>query len=501
MRFLALIITIWITCLCNTDAAARHHHHKRSHATTHHTTTSQPVSRVTAVNGNTALAANINQALHKINPYVRVGITVKSMKYGDSLYAKNDKNLFIPASTLKVLTAEAALLFLGSEFTFPTRMVADSKQITNGTLNGNLYLIHSGDPSLTYDDLASLVASLKAQQITQIAGNVYIDNSAYDQVTTGPGWLWHDRHFCYGAPISASIINHNCMSYKPKSSSSITQVMSDSPIKYANSQQATHSGNTCFVKTDDGEGGILTISDCNATNSKGRYTLGGTVVSDVIQYNKSLLQDLFARYGIRVNGSITAGTTPFQAKSIELARHESKPLRELITEMLKKSDNIIAGSIFKKVGEMYTHRPGTWENGGTAVARILSQQAAVDIWRMSLIDGSGLSRYNQVSPAQMLKVLDFTFHNEATNNNFITALPIAGVDGTLKRRMHNIAGRVRAKTGTMQGVVSLAGYALTADKEPLAFVIMINGKNGSVWQYRELEDRIMQYLTHYSRTA
>jgi D-alanyl-D-alanine carboxypeptidase/D-alanyl-D-alanine-endopeptidase (penicillin-binding protein 4) len=120
---------------------------------------------------------------------------------------------------------------------------------------------------------------------------------------------------------------------------------------------------------------------------------------------------------------------------------------------------------------------------------------------MSLIDGSGLSRYNQVTPAQMLKVLDFTFHNDATNYNFISALPIAGIDGTLKRRMRNISWRVRAKTGTMQGVVSLAGYAMSADKEPLAFVIMINGRNGSVWQYRELEDHIMQYLTHYSRES
>ena len=127
------------------------------------------------------------------------------------------------------------------------------------------------------------------------------------------------------------------------------------------------------------------------------------------------------------------------------------------------------------------------------------QQAAVDVWRMSLIDGSGLSRYNQVTPAQMLKVLDFTFHNHATNYAFVAALPVAGIDGTLKRRMRNIAWRVRAKTGTMQGVISLAGYAMSADREPIAFVIMINSKYGSVWQYRQLEDKIMQYLTHYSR--
>jgi D-alanyl-D-alanine carboxypeptidase/D-alanyl-D-alanine-endopeptidase (penicillin-binding protein 4) len=481
MRLLAFIITIWITCLCYTTAAE---------GRTRNTSA--------AVNGTTALAANINRAIHKISPYTRVGISIKSMKYGDSLYARNDKSLFVPASTLKVLTAEAALLFLGSDFRFSTRFVSDSANISGGTLYGNLYLVNSGDPSLTFDDLSDLIAELKARQINQIAGNVYIDNTAYDQVTTGPGWLWNDRRFCYAAPISASIINHNCTSYRPKYSASITEALSDS--RTAPSRSA-HSDKSCFMKMDDGEGGSITISDCGGSDTstaKKHYTVAGsTVINDVMQYDKSLLQDLFTRYGIHVQGSIGAGKAA--NKNTELARHESKPLHNLITDMLKKSDNIIAGSLFKKIGEMYTHRPGTWESGGTAVAKILSQQAALDIWRISLIDGSGLSRYNQVTPAQMLKVLDFTFHNDATNYNFISALPIAGIDGTLKRRMRNISWRVRAKTGTMQGVVSLAGYAMSADKEPLAFVIMINGRNGSVWQYRELEDRIMQYLTHYTR--
>jgi D-alanyl-D-alanine carboxypeptidase/D-alanyl-D-alanine-endopeptidase (penicillin-binding protein 4) len=479
MRLLAFIITIWITCLCYTTAAEGR---TRAHAV--------------SVTGPTALAANINAAIHKISPYTRVGISIKSMKYGDSLYVKDDKSLFVPASTLKVFTAEAALLYLGSNFRFSTRFVSDTNNISGGTLYGNLYLVNSGDPSLTFDDLSELIASLKAHQINQIAGNVYIDNTAYDQVTTGPGWLWNDRRFCYAAPISASIINHNCTSYRPKYSSSITEALSETQ----GTHDSTRGAKTCFMKMDDGDGGTLTINDCEASSSGGKkhYTYaGGSVINDVILYDKSLLQDLFARYGISVRGNIGAGKAA--VKNTELARHESKPLHDLITEMLKKSDNIIAGSLFKKIGEMYTHRPGTWESGGTAVARILSQQAALDIWRISLMDGSGLSRYNQVTPAQMLKVLDFTYHNDATNYNFISALPIAGIDGTLKRRMKNIAWKVRAKTGTMQGVVSLAGYAMSADKEPLAFVIMINGRNGSVWQYRELEDRIMQYLTHYTR--
>jgi D-alanyl-D-alanine carboxypeptidase/D-alanyl-D-alanine-endopeptidase (penicillin-binding protein 4) len=382
-----------------------------------------------------------------INPGAQVGIAIKSMKYGDTLYTKNERSLFVPASTMKILTAEAALLYLGPNFKFPTRLVTDARSVSNGTLNGNLFVVHSGDPSLTYNDVADLLYSLKSQQIQKINGNVYIDNTAYDQVNFGPGWIWNDKKNCYGAPINASIINHNCISFR-------------------------------------------------ATGLKNNSLGFGSVVTDVMQNDKNLLQNLFQYFGIHIDGYIIPGTA--SSKLAILATHHSKPLSQLITDMLKKSDNIIAGSLFKKIGQLYNRRPGTWENGGTAVAQILSQNADLDIWRMNLIDGSGLSRYNQVTPAQMLKVLDFAYHHNQTNYEFISALPIAGIDGTLKKRLRNVAWKARAKTGTLSGVRSLAGFAMSADKEPIAFVIMINGR-GTTWKYKELEDKIVTLLTHYTR--
>src|SRR5262249_31002082 len=153
----------------------------------------------------------------------------------------------------------------------------------------------------------------------------------------------------------------------------------------------------------------------------------------------------------------------------------------LINEMLKKSDNVIAGAIFKKLGQLYTHRPGSWENGSLAVSEILSKRAGVDTTGLRILDGSGLSPDNLAKPAQMMQVLNFAYHHDLTSDPFISALPIAGIDGTLKHRMGNIARKVRAKTGTISGVVSLAGYATSADKEPLAFVIIINGTRGMAW--------------------
>ena len=155
---------------------------------------------------------------------------------------------------------------------------------------------------------------------------------------------------------------------------------------------------------------FLSVDACQ----KGHYPWGvSTVVTNMVQYNRLLLQNLFKRFGISVQGKIQPGSAP--PHSTMIAIHESKPLSHLINEMLKKSDNIIAGSLLKKMGELFSRRPGSWESGSNAVAHILAQRAAVDTWRLSIIDGSGLSRYNQVTPKQMMQVLDFAYHNYSTN--------------------------------------------------------------------------------------
>jgi serine-type D-Ala-D-Ala carboxypeptidase/endopeptidase (penicillin-binding protein 4) len=169
--------------------------------------------------------------------------------------------------------------------------------------------------------------------------------------------------------------------------------------------------------------------------------------------------------------------------------------------MLKKSDNIIAGALFKKLGQLYSRQPGSWENGSLAVSQILAKNAGVNISGMRILDGSGLSPDNLATPQQMMQVLEFAFHHQATSEEFMSALPIAGIDGTLKHRMGNIARKIRAKTGTISGVVGLAGYAQSADKEALGFVIIINGSKGYGWRYKTLEDKIATALTRYKRSA
>jgi len=454
------------------------------------------------IHGRDQLALGISQILQEYQ-HADIGVYIKSMKYGDTLYAQNINRPFVPASIMKILTAESALLYLGPEYRFRTQFVTDAKSIDNGVLSGNLYLVQSGDPSLTYHDLVSMMDVLKSQQIQSVKGNVYIDDTAFDQIYGAPGWVARDAHYCFAAPISAGIVNHNCLALQVVPGSKPGQLarIMTSPHYYYPSLQNTimtksrHSRG-CYIKLGS-YADSLALHGCMP---KGHYAWGiSYVIENVINYNQSLVKNLFKKFGVRIVGHVAPGKAKLTLSKV--GDHESPPLRRIVTDMMKRSDNVIAGALFKKMGQVYTQQPGSWENGGKAVQRILSQKIGINTSGMRIIDGSGLSQYNQISPMQLMQVLDFAYHHIGTNYEFISSLPIAGIDGTLKHRMYNIARKVRAKTGTMagSGVVSLAGYAVSVNKEPIAFVIMVNGRRGTAWMYRGMEDRIATLITQYQR--
>jgi D-alanyl-D-alanine carboxypeptidase/D-alanyl-D-alanine-endopeptidase (penicillin-binding protein 4) len=455
---------------------------------------------VAPIYGGSQLTNYLNYYVNSNSYGADVGVYVKSMRTGQTLYSRNVSTPLTPASTMKVLTATAALIYLKPTYQFSTQLLSDSKTIKNGVLQGNLYVVLSGDPTLTYNDLIDLMMNLREQQITAISGNVYIDNTAYDQRFYGPDWVYSDKGYCYGAPISASIINHNCIPVKVSPSRVAGQAakVETFPNFYyptIKNYVVTKAGRnrSCGLKLSSDLSSGLEIDGCM---SKGQQAWGVSyVVTDIPEYNRSLFRDGLNQIGVQVYGRVTFGTAP--SNSYGIAQHRSEPLSEMINDMLKKSDNIIAGALFKKIGQLYTRRPGSWENGSYAVSQILSRAAGVNISGMRILDGSGLSPSNLTTPAQLMQTLDYVYHNGPTSDAFIPALPIAGVDGTLKHRMGNVARRIRAKTGTISGVVSLAGYALTDKREVLAFVIMVNGSKGMTWKYREMEDKIATALTRY----
>ena len=211
-----------------------------------------------------------------------------------------------------------------------------------------------------------------------------------------------------------------------------------------------------------------------------------------------LLKTALMEKGIRVTGGVVSGTVPSDAKVI--AKHLSPPLADILKLMNKPSDNWIAELIFKTIGAEVIGEPGTWQKGRQAVTEFLSK-IMDDPPVHRFVDGSGLSRYNLLNAELLTDLLVHTYHNFALMPEYLSSLPIAGVDGTLRNRMQGMYAEkvLRAKTGTLSGVSALAGYTVTADDEVFAFGILISHYVGPPAVARGIQDKIGNYLTGFSR--
>ena len=213
-----------------------------------------------------------------------------------------------------------------------------------------------------------------------------------------------------------------------------------------------------------------------------------------------LLKNELIEKGVEVTGDVVPGTVPLDARTV--AKHLSPPLADILKLMNKPSDNWIAELIFKTIGAEVIGEPGTWQKGREAITVFLSE-IMEELPAYRFVDGSGLSRYNLLNAELLTQLLVHIYHNFALMPEYVASLPIAGVDGTLSHRMQGVPAEkvLRAKTGTLSGVSTLAGYTVTADGETLAFGILISHYVGSATLARDIQDKIGNYLTGFSRHA
>lgn len=209
-----------------------------------------------------------------------------------------------------------------------------------------------------------------------------------------------------------------------------------------------------------------------------------TVISPAL-YAGEILKKLLQKHKISFSGNIIVSPVSKSAKL--LATHNSEILSKIVKFMLKQSDNLYAECLFKKIGALKK------DSGKNVLCEFLSKEVKLDTSKLVLVDGSGMSRYNLISCDQLVELMKWIYSNSNFSRMFFDCLPKSGVDGTLKTRLKR--GYVCAKTGSMQGVSSLAGYLLTAKQEPLAFAILINGFADNPKNYKDLEDKICEYFS------
>lgn len=426
-----------------------------------------------------------------------IGMIVMRMRDGAILFEHHADRYFIPASVSKLFTGYTALMLLGKDYRYSTPLYRDRDH--------NLYLKFIGDPTLTVSDLEVMIASLKHDyRIDRVRGGVFIDDMAFDERYWVSHAAWEDRKFCYGAPISAIMVNGNChhtmltparKREMPAQLRSNHMMLLEELDNQAISRYVLHKSYCPLHLTEIGHNAYR-ITGCIGPKTP-PLPLRIAIQNPRMMIVK-LVGHLFKKHGILLDQPIRFATVPQDADI--LVTRESEPLDKLLVQMGHQSNNLIANSLFKHIPFQLYKKQGTFENGREVLNATLQKFTAIDTSKMYLEDGAGMSMNSHLTPRSLVQLLHSAYQNELIRESFIKSLPRNGMEGTLERRMRqpHIKGKVQAKTGGADSVSALSGYVTHPRDGVLAFAILNNGFLIKKKQ-KQLEDQLLTFLVSGSK--
>lgn len=471
----------------------------------------------------------------------RWGILVISATHGDTLLALDPAFPLAPASNGKIFTSAGALHTLGPDFRFSTFVLADGA-IRDGVLEGDLILYGTGDPTMSdrggregTQTLQALARDVKAQGIQEIRGGVVGDGTFFEGPAIHDSWNPDDLNDWFTAPVSALSFNENVVTIRviPGRSGArpaLKTVPEGAPLAVDNRAVTVGGTRSSLVLSRDhpsapvrllGEMGqrggdawrVLTVPDPalfaasalrRALEGEGIVVHGGPRSVSSPQASRVTgartwapgLGPLGGRLDPRMKGAEKVSTT---IAPRVLAVVSSPPLSEILEVVNRRSHNLFAEVIFRTLGRL-EDGDGSFVGGSRTLSRILAEEMGVPRDDIRIIDGSGLSRDNRSSPAALVQVLD-RMGRSPFNEIFASTLPEAGNPRGLRRMYRtDAAGNLRAKTGTIDGVSSLAGVVRSRDGEDLLFAILANDVPSTAAAKR-LEDQLGAHLAAFRRPA
>ncbi len=441
------------------------------------------------------------------------GVVIQSLETGEYFYKRNEDKLFMPASNLKLFTTAAGLILLGSDYKYKTNVCMNGK-IDGSVLKGDLVIQGRGDPTISgrfydgniykvFDDWADSLSKLGVDEIT---GNIIGDDNSFDEVGLGAGWSWDYESEWFAAPSSAISFNDNVVNVyvTVNKENHLPQVSIEPVTKYIIilnkvSTVPADSITSINVYRDMGTN-VVTVYGTIKQNSDTVKTF--VTVNNPTQYAMVVLKDVLKRKGITIDGypiDVDDISLPLDySKMTKLFTQYSPPLKEIIKVINKNSENFFAEQLLKTIG-LETKNFGSSENGISSENKLF-REMGINPEGMNIVDGSGLSRLDLVTPRQIVTLLSYMYKSKYFIP-FYNSLPIAGVDGTLGNRMQNskAQGNIRAKTGFLEGVRSLSGYAYTGDHEPVAFSIIVNNFDVPVKLAENIQDLVCLRLANFRR--
>lgn len=454
----------------------------------------------------TALSTNLQKSVDKlinqVDPNINMGMHVVDLTTGETLYQRKANQTFTPASNMKLFSDAAALLILGPDYRFQTQLSTDASSLDKGILHGSLYLHMPGDPSFMQRHLDELLSQLTTLGINQIQGNVVLVSNHNVVNAYAPGIAVKDLTYSYGAPVAPVMIDENRLTVTVNPAYRVGEpalvefnepgaaVILDNQVKTA----AKTAGCGIDYKMDGDN--HLTVRGCVRA---GQWAVQQRIaIRNPLSYAQKLIKLRLEKLHIKLDGQVILGNAP--ASSALIATHASKPINQLMADTLKPSDNLYADSLYLAAAAKLQGSPLNWPQAQPVVKKFLQQQTGINLESAILTDGSGLSRNDLLTPQQTVGLLQYLHNRFPLAYEYISALPIAGQDGTLQRRLRKPTqqGLIRAKTGTMTGIMSLSGYLYTANGHTLAFAIFINTTPGTSpnisGRYRSLVDSLCDCL-------
>jgi D-alanyl-D-alanine carboxypeptidase/D-alanyl-D-alanine-endopeptidase (penicillin-binding protein 4) len=440
------------------------------------------------------------------------GVLVKAVDRDEVLYSHNATKLMMPASTMKVVTLAAAAEKLGWDFTYPTRVFTTGK-ISEGILKGDLIVVGSGDPSIDDWDgaatqlFAEWATQLKAAGIRSIRGRIIGDDNLFDDDGFGFGWSWDDMARSFSASVSALQFNEGSVQLKIApgrsigSKAAITVVPDFSGLAIDNHLTTGAAGGSPAVMRRLPGSSRLEIRGSLPLRTR-QFSETASVENPTLYFVTALRRALVAG-GIEVHGPAVdiddLDNPPTHNAAAPLITYQSPPLSMLATTMMKLSQNLYAETLLKTIGVDSNDHPTGTAQAGLAVIRSVLEGWNIDPAGMIQADGSGLSRYNYITPETMIAILTHIGRDPRLKSVFEATLPVAGRDGTLENRMKGTAadGNARIKTGSLTNVRAMAGYVRTADGDTLAFTLIANNFENSSNVISAAFDSIVERLASF----
>lgn len=459
--------------------------------------------RVTKTGTLEELRARIKEVLQEpgLAPAM-VGIKVTSLETGKVLFEENGSRLLRPASNMKLYTVAAALDRLSPDYRFVTSVYAGARPDAAGILHGDLTIYGRGDPSIAarfnsgdyFKGINDLASQIAAAGVKRVEGDLVGDETYFTGPRYGSGWGWEDLQWWYGAEVSALTVNDNALDLfiKPGSAVGLPALITTGPpdplLVIVNRVVTGARGSKRELALHRGLGAdALEIQGSIPLDDRG-YAAGIGISHPGLLF-VYLLRASLAQRGVTFTGKSRTVPAPANANGpaisrpngSEIASMKSPPLSLIAAQTLKPSQNLYTELILRTLGRVVPPPPGspdiirTSEEAGLEIVKTFLKEAGVNTTGLALTDGSGLSRNDMITAEASVQLLTYMARHRYASV-FREALPIAGVDGTLRNRMKGTPAEnnVRAKTGSLSSASSLAGYVTTAGGENLVFSIMVN---------------------------